>query len=186
MAPSGKRLRAAVSAVMRKAGQPLVLDNGSSVVKKWREIRANPRLLTVLSPDTTWPYVEMSPEPEGKITCYFLLDNFLFCSKSSILHAFTLMNSRQNTVSVHALILFNSRHSLTLRVCFIKRAIISPLGQELIRAKIKVSVSVIYVNGTNSGNKQQGCIPPQLSKGKAGSRHTLKNSKAVDLETARL
>jgi len=67
MAPSGKRLRAAVSAVMRKAGQPLVLDNGSSVVKKWREIRANPRLLTVLSPDTTWPYVEMSPEPEGKI-----------------------------------------------------------------------------------------------------------------------
>jgi hypothetical protein len=48
MAPSGKRLRAAVSAVMRKAGQPHVLDNGSSVVKKWREIRANPRLLTVL------------------------------------------------------------------------------------------------------------------------------------------
>ncbi len=45
------------------------------------------RLLTVLSPDTTWPYVEMSPEPEGKITRYFLLDNFSFCPKSPILHA---------------------------------------------------------------------------------------------------
>jgi hypothetical protein len=94
MVPSGKRLRVTVSAVMRKAGQPHVLDNGSSVVKKRRGIRANPRLLTVVSPDTTRPYVEMSPEPEGKTICY-IFNNLHF--KSTTLHAFTLINSRHDS-----------------------------------------------------------------------------------------
>jgi len=79
-APSGSRLRAAVSAIMRKCGQPEVLDNGRSVNQRWAEIRSNPRTLLVKQSDTTWPYVETTPEPEGEIKyrskiyhriCYF-------------------------------------------------------------------------------------------------------------------
>ncbi len=84
MAPSGKQLRAAVSAVMRKAGQPHVLDNGSSVVKKWREIRANPRLLTLLSPDTTWPYVKMSPTHRNQKVRPYAIYSIVFFSKTQL------------------------------------------------------------------------------------------------------
>jgi len=65
-APSGKRLRHAVAAIMRKAGQPDPLPNGGEVLVKWGNIRSNPRLLLNTLPVTTWPAVEASPEPEGK------------------------------------------------------------------------------------------------------------------------
>jgi hypothetical protein len=65
-APSGRRLRHAVAAIMRKAGQPDPLPNGGEVLVKWGNIRSNPRLLLNTLPVTTWPAVEASPEPEGK------------------------------------------------------------------------------------------------------------------------
>jgi hypothetical protein len=70
-APSGNRLRAAVSAIMRKCGQPEVLENGRSVSGRWAEIRTNPRTLLVKQSETTWPFVETTPEPEGEIQYSF-------------------------------------------------------------------------------------------------------------------
>jgi len=72
-APSGKRLRHAVAAVMRKAGQPDTLANGGEVLEKWATIRTNPRALVSILPVTTWPAVEASPEPEGKIFLSLLI-----------------------------------------------------------------------------------------------------------------
>ncbi len=66
-APSGSRLRAAVSAIMRKCGQPEALENGRSISRRWAEIRASPRTLLVKQSETTWPFVETTPEPEGEI-----------------------------------------------------------------------------------------------------------------------
>jgi hypothetical protein len=52
---------------MRKCGQPEVLENGRSVSGRWAEIRTNPRTLLVKQSETTWPFVETTPEPEGEI-----------------------------------------------------------------------------------------------------------------------
>jgi hypothetical protein len=86
-APSGSRLRAAVSAIMRKSGQPEVLDNGRSVTRRWAEIRASPRTLLVMQSETTWPFVETTPEPEGEIKYSFTLNNpDLICYLCSYIH----------------------------------------------------------------------------------------------------
>jgi hypothetical protein len=56
---------------MRKCGQPEVLENGRSVSGRWAEIRTNPRTLLVKQSETTWPFVETTPEPEGEIQYSF-------------------------------------------------------------------------------------------------------------------
>jgi hypothetical protein len=72
---------------MRKCGQPEVLDNGRSVSARWAEIRANPRTLLVKQSDTTWPFVETTPEPEGEIEYNFKLNNpDLICYLCSYIH----------------------------------------------------------------------------------------------------
>jgi hypothetical protein len=44
---------------MQRARHPDVRPNGRSPVVKWALIRANPSELVVLSPDVTWPTVEI-------------------------------------------------------------------------------------------------------------------------------
>ena len=65
-APSSQRLRAAIAAVMRKAGQPDNLRNGAAVIEKWERIRAHPRELAVNIPLTTWPELPPVPETQGR------------------------------------------------------------------------------------------------------------------------
>jgi hypothetical protein len=64
-APSSNRLRAAIAAVMRKAGQPDVRPNGRNATNRWATIRANPRELVALPPDITWPPAEL-PADQGE------------------------------------------------------------------------------------------------------------------------
>ncbi len=56
---------------MRKCGQPEVLENGRSVSGRWAEIQTNPRTLLLKQSETTWPFVETTPEPEGEIQYSF-------------------------------------------------------------------------------------------------------------------
>jgi hypothetical protein len=71
-APSSERLRAAVAAVMRKAGQPDIMANGANAVAKWAVIRANPRALAVNPPRTTWPAVTTPTDNEGEYNSFKL------------------------------------------------------------------------------------------------------------------
>ncbi len=80
MAPSGKRLGVAVSAFMRKAGQPDIRDNGRSVVRKWKEIRSNPRLSWSL-PIRTQRGPSWSPATSQRVS--FIELNAVFYRRSS-------------------------------------------------------------------------------------------------------
>jgi hypothetical protein len=53
MAPASDRIRWAVAAIMRKCGQPVILNDGRAVLAKWEQIRANPGLADIVPPTTT-------------------------------------------------------------------------------------------------------------------------------------
>jgi hypothetical protein len=44
MATTSDKIRWAVAAIMRKCGQPLILNDGRAMLAKWQQIRAKPRL----------------------------------------------------------------------------------------------------------------------------------------------
>jgi hypothetical protein len=54
-APSSKKLRNAVAAIMCSAAQPVTCRNGASVTAKWARLRTHPRELADIQPDVTWP-----------------------------------------------------------------------------------------------------------------------------------
>jgi hypothetical protein len=67
-APSSRRLREAITAIMRKAAQPTTLDNGGNVQARWERIRSNPLELAHRAPSTSWPVAPAaaSTESDGK------------------------------------------------------------------------------------------------------------------------
>lgn len=69
MAPTSNRLRAAISAIMRKAGQPDNLRSGANVLEKWEQIRMNPRIVTLNDPLIIWPQAAPVLETQGKNHC---------------------------------------------------------------------------------------------------------------------
>jgi hypothetical protein len=88
-APSGERLRAAVAAVMRKAGQPDIMANGATTIAKWAVIRANPRALANNQPRTTWPAVSTPADAEGKYIPLLMHDYFALWAKNVTLTCIT-------------------------------------------------------------------------------------------------
>jgi len=54
-APSSRRLRNAVAAIMCTAAQAATLRNGANVTARWERLRTNPRELADITPDVTWP-----------------------------------------------------------------------------------------------------------------------------------
>lgn len=68
MAPTSHRLRAAIAAIMKKAGMPDTLRNGALVLEKWERLRAHPRDLQDVPPPITWPSTTSLPEEQGKQT----------------------------------------------------------------------------------------------------------------------
>jgi hypothetical protein len=72
-APTGKRLREAIGAIMRKAVRPATLANGAAVAARWDYVRTHPRELEgpLLVPQTTWPApnTDDTEEQEGKTVC---------------------------------------------------------------------------------------------------------------------
>lgn len=72
MAPSSRRLRAAISTIMRKTSQPDALRSGAHVLDKWERIRSNPRSISTAPALVTWPEVIMEPDPPGR-KCFSII-----------------------------------------------------------------------------------------------------------------
>jgi hypothetical protein len=65
-APSSARLRFAVAAVMRKAGQPDIPRSCTSLRNKWERLRSNPKEISEKAPATTWPVHQDEENSVGK------------------------------------------------------------------------------------------------------------------------
>jgi hypothetical protein len=68
-APSGCKMRNAISAIMRKSVQPVALHS-HEIAGRWEYLRTHPRLLEGVPPAVTWPPpTAEEPEQSGKTIC---------------------------------------------------------------------------------------------------------------------
>jgi hypothetical protein len=71
-APTGRKLREAIAAIMRRTATPATLRHGGEVVARWEHVRTHPRELEgpLTVPAVTWPIpatdAEASSPQEGK------------------------------------------------------------------------------------------------------------------------
>jgi hypothetical protein len=64
--PAPDKLRAAISAVMRKATAPEVCKSVATLAAKWEKLRRQPGDAGLKPPQVCWPAQKEAPEPQGK------------------------------------------------------------------------------------------------------------------------
>jgi hypothetical protein len=65
-APTGDRLRRAISFILSSAGAPETVKNAAALLEKWTALRANPETNFTKKPSCVWPAPTAEPENPGR------------------------------------------------------------------------------------------------------------------------